>query len=56
MILIPATVIDRVDLLEKHKQYILVLNDHKDQNIGDSDAKLKIVDEDGDENEVALKL
>ena len=56
MILMPATVIDRIDLLVKHQQYILVFTGHKGQIIGDSDAKLKVVDEDEDENEVALKI
>ena len=47
----PATVIDRVNLLVKYQQELLVFTDSKGIIIGDGDVGLTGVDGYGDENE-----
>ena len=48
MILMPATVIERVNILGKDQQELLVFTDCKGRIIGDGDVDIKGVD--GDEN------
>ena len=50
MILIPDTVIDRVNILGKYQQELSVFTDHRGQIIVDGDVDLTGVDGDEDEN------
>ena len=52
----PDTVIDRVNLLVKYQQDLLVFTDCKGQIIGDGDVDLIVLDGGGYENESPLKL
>ena len=54
MILVPDTVIYRVNLLGKHQQGILVFTYSKGKIIEDGNVELTGVDGDGDENEARL--
>ena len=56
MILIPDTVIYRINILVKYKQELLVFTDWKGRLIGDGDVYLIGLDGDGDENEAPLKF
>ena len=56
MIPMPEPVIDRVNILVKYQQELLVFTDHKGRLIVDSYVELTGVDVDGDENEAPLKL
>ena len=58
MILMPDAVIDRVNILGKYQQELLVFTDCNDWLIGDGDGDgdLTGVDGDGDENEAPLKI
>ena len=55
-ILIPDTVIDRVNLLGKHQEEILVFTYCEGIIIGGGDVNLTGVDGYGDENEAPLKI
>ena len=48
MILMPFTVIDRVNISEKYQQEILVFTDRKGRLVGDGDVDLTGVDGYGD--------
>ena len=56
MIRMPDTGIDRVNILVKYQQELLVFTSHKGRLIGDGDVDLTGVDGDGDENEAPLKV
>ena len=55
MIPMPDTVIDRVDILVKHQQEMLLFTDSRGQIFGYGDVDITGVDVYGDENEVPLK-
>ena len=55
IILIPDTVIDKVKLLGKYQEEILVFTGWKYGLMGDGDVKITGVDGGGDENEAPLK-
>ena len=54
MILMPDTIIYRVNILVKDQQELLVFTDHKGRLIGDRDMNLTVVDVEGDKNETSL--
>ena len=56
MVLILDTVIDRVNILVKYKQYLFVFTDRKGWLIGDGDVEITGVYGGGDLNDSALKL
>ena len=56
MSLIPDKVIDRVNLLGKYQQQLLVSTDNKVQLIGYGNVKITGVDGDGDENEAPINI
>ena len=56
IISMPDTVIDRVDILVKHQQELLVFTDHRGLIIGDGDVDLTGLDRSGGENEAPLKI
>ena len=56
MIPMPDTVIDRVNILGKYQQELLIFTYHKGWLIGDGDLKITGVDGDADENEAQLKF
>ena len=51
MILMPDTFIDRVNILGKYQQYILIFTNHNGRLIGDGDVELIGVDGYGNETE-----
>ena len=55
MILMPDTFIDRVNILGKYQQYILIFTNHNGRLIGDGDVELIGVDGYGNETESPLK-
>ena len=53
---IPDTVIDKINILGKHQQELLVFTDRKGGIFGDGDVNLTVVYRDGDRNEAPLNI